>query len=374
MLRAAGWRTGLFTSPHLVAFAERIRIDGRAASPEAIDRALARVESVPAGAPRTFFEACFGMACAIFEAGGVEFAVVEAGLGGRLDSTNVLEPALCVVTPIGLDHREILGDTLAAIAGEKAGILKPGVPAVTAEQDGDAARVLADAAGAAQAPLAAVGELVRIREIHALDAAGCDVTFDVRGHGDIRARLALVGRHQVDNAALALAAVARLPEGVPAADFATAARAGLAAVRWPGRFEACPGEPRLWWDGAHNVQGAAVARAAWRDALGDPPGALVLGLAEDKDLPGLLAALAGPWRRVYAVAADSPRARPPAEVVAAVRAAWPGTTVVDAGSVAAGVRAALSSLAPGERVLVAGSLFVVGEAMAAHGAGDLSCL
>jgi dihydrofolate synthase/folylpolyglutamate synthase len=368
MLRAAGVRTGLFTSPHLVDFSERIRIDGRAASPEAIEQALARVEAVPAppGVPRTFFEACFGLAAVAFAEANVETAVIEVGLGGRLDATNVLAPALAVITPIALDHQEVLGHSLAAIAAEKAGILKDREPAVVALQEPAAANVIEQALRARRGSRL---EPARVRDIHRLDARGSEVTFERSDGSTLRARVALVGRHQVDNAATALAACAHV-----AAGSVDGAREGLERVRWPGRFEACPAEPRLWWDGAHNAAGAAVARAAWRDALGDPPGTLVLGLAEDKDPAAMLAALAGPWRRVVTVAAASPRARDAANLATVVRTAWPHVPVLAAGPVEDGVRAALTALGPGERAFVAGSLFVVGEAMAATGTGDLACL
>ena len=178
----------------------------------------------------------------------------------------------------------------------------------------------------------------------------------------------------MENAGTALAALSVLAERglVPGLD-AAAAGTALAAARWPGRLEACRGEPRLWWDGAHNPDGARVVRAAWREALGDPAGALVLGVSEDKDLSAMLAALAGPWRRVHAVAAATSRAVPAADLAGRVRAAWPGTDVSAHESVAAGVRAALAGLAAGERALVAGSLFVVGEAMSAMGAAEAAC-
>ena len=365
MRRAAGGRTGLFTSPHLVDFSERIRVDGRAAAPAALAHALERVEDVsaPEGAPRTFFEACFGMAALVFADEGVDAAVIETGLGGRLDATNVLAPGLVVITPIGLDHQEILGSTLAAIAAEKAGVLKPATPAVLAAQEPAAHAVLSAAARAAGAPCVDAATRARVATIHALDERGSDVTFELASGETLRARIALVGRHQVDNAATALAAATALDPPLPLA----AAAEGLARVRWPGRFEACPDEPRLWWDGAHNAAGAAVARAAWREALGDPPGVLVLGVAVDKDPAAMLAALAGPWRRVVTVAADSARARSAEALAALVRQEWPSVPVTASESVADGVRAALAALGPGERVLVAGSLFVVGEAMVAAG-------
>jgi len=183
----------------------------------------------------------------------------------------------------------------------------------------------------------------------------------------VRARIAFVGRHQLANAALA-AAAAVLAEPALTAD---ALREGLAQARWPGRLECAPTEPRLWWDGAHNPQGALALREAWREALGDPPATLVLGLSADKDASAMLAALEGPWSRVLAVAADSPRARAAEEVATLVAAAWPGVPVVACASVAEAVARGLEE--PG-LVLACGSLFVVGEAMAAAGASDLEQL
>ncbi len=370
LLREGGMRTGLFTSPHLVDYRERIRIDGRAVPPGTVARLLERVGEAPSAGGRTFFEVTFALGALAFAERAVELAVLETGLGGRLDSTNVVLPALTVITPIGLDHTELLGDTLEAIAREKAGILKPGVAAVVAPQDPRALAVIEHQARVVGARVVPAWEVVPRHVVHALDGRGSDVAFEVKGVGEVRARLPLLGRHQVANAAVALAAVRTYAPTLSAHDLAR----GLAHARWPGRFEAAPPEPRLFWDGAHNPQGAAMLRAAWREVLGDAPGALVLGLSEDKDADAMLAALQGPWRRVFAVAARSPRARPADDVAHRALAAWPGVSVTAAGSVADGVALALASLAPGELALACGSLFVVGEAMAAVGGGDLECL
>jgi dihydrofolate synthase/folylpolyglutamate synthase len=380
-LRAAGLRTGLFTSPHLVDFRERLRVDGEAIAPAALERALERTESVPASAGRTFFEVTFALGALHFAAQGVECAVLETGLGGRLDSTNVVAPRLAVITRIGMDHMDMLGDTLEAIAGEKAGILKPGVAAVSAAQDPRAWRVLVERAAEVGAPLERAGRTVRVR-VHALDARGTDVTLAIEGWGEVRTRVALAGRHQLANAVVAAASFRALAPHARAlaaderaVDIGPAALAeGLASARWPGRFEASPAEPRLYWDGAHNPEGAAALRATWREALGDPPGVLVLGLSADKDTDAVLAALAGPWRAVVAVAADSPRALAAEDVAEHVRAAWPGVVVHAAPSVGEGVSLALAALRPGESALATGSLFVVGEAMAATGGGGLECI
>lgn len=370
ILRAAGTRTGLFTSPHLVDFRERIRVDGRAAAPEAVARDLARITSVPAGSRRTFFEATFALGALAFAQARVDTAVLETGLGGRLDATNVIRPALSVITRIGLDHQEMLGGTLEAIAAEKAGIIKPETPVVVAGQEPGVLEVLKARAASIRAPFHRAEDLVRVSLVHALDRTGSDLTLEVRGLGAVRTRLALPGRHQLENAAVATAAALLYDPTLSREALAE----GLAHARWPGRFEAAPSEPRLFWDGAHNPQGARALREAWREVLADVPGALVLGMSEDKDAPAMLDALEGPWRRVFAVAARAPRARPALDVAADVRAAWPGTPVTAAESVADGVAQALASLGLGECALACGSLFVVGEAMAALGAPDLEQL
>lgn len=375
-LRAAGLRTGLFTSPHLVDFRERMRVNGAMAPPESIERGLAKIESSGAAQGRTFFEVTFALACLHFAEQGVEVAVLETGLGGRLDSTNVVRPELCVLTAVGLDHTDMLGGTLGAIAGEKAGILKPGVPAVTAPQEPEAMAVLERRASELGVRLERAGDRARIVPPLTLGPGGAEFTLDLVPHGAMNAHLALLGRHQLENALSAAAAFAVLA-GEPAFEGQLrpeALLAGLARARWPGRFEICPADPRLVWDGAHNPAGARMAREAWREVLGDPAGVLVLGIAEDKDPAGMLDALAGPWRKVIAVSAAAARARPATEMRALVASAWPGVPVETATSVAEGVHQALDWLGPDERAFVSGSLFVVAEAMTATGLGAIECL
>lgn len=364
VLRALGWHTGLFTSPHLIDFRERIRIDGRKVAPEIVTRDLARIASVPAGRGRTFFEATFALGALAFSEAKVGVAVLETGLGGRLDATNVVTPSLCVITRIALDHQELLGDTLAAIAAEKAGILKPGIPAVVALQSEGVMEVIEARAREVGAPLHVVTEVSRIVGYHPDGPDGTEFTLDVNGLDQVRTRIGLLGPYQVGNAALAVAA-AVLFDGAATPDKVAE---GLAAARWPGRLERSPRESRLWWDGAHNPDGAAMLRRAW----GDLPATLVLGMSADKEAAAMLAALAGPWTSVIAVAAASARALPAPALAAAVRKAWPGTPVVEAPSVTEGIAGALASNAG--PVLACGSLFVVGEAMAAYGADELEQL
>jgi len=340
-LRAAGFRTGLFTSPHLVDFRERMRVNGRWADEAFLFEALRRIEALPEARDRTFFEVATALGFLDFATRGVEWAVVEVGLGGRLDTTNVLEPALCVITPIGLDHTEILGDSIEAIAAEKGGIVKPGVPVVLgAGMDPRAASVLRALARERGAPV--IEAAAEVAETPASGVVGA--------------------RYQRDNAATASAALGALAAGglaIPPA----AVREGFAAARWPGRFEACPAEPRLWWDGAHNPHGMAALAAAWSERGFPPPRVVVLALSRDKDVPGVLGSLAPllAGGSLIATRSRSERALDPARLAAAARGIGIGAEA--AGSVGAACRTALARAPVGSRVLLTGSLFAVGEAM-----------
>jgi dihydrofolate synthase/folylpolyglutamate synthase len=320
-LRAAGLRTGSFTSPHLLRFTERIRLDGVEIAPE---RAAALAERVLVVAGEaTFFEVVTAMAFVAFAEAGVDVAVVEVGLGGRLDATNVLDRVLAtVVTSIGRDHMDVLGNTTAAIAGEKAGIWKAGVPAFYACDDAEAAAVLD-------------GEAARV----GTTAARFGRDFDDAGLPP----LGLHGAHQRRNAALARQALGALPAAVR--PDATALATGFAAARWPGRLEWLT--PQLLVDAAHNEEGARALAAA----LPDGPWTLVVGVVADKDARAIVAPLAARAARVIAVAPPSPRALPAAELAALV----PGAEVAD------DLGAALARTA-GQPTVVAGSIFLVGEA------------
>ncbi len=341
VLRAAGLRTGLFTSPHLVDFRERIRVDGRWADEARLAARLEHLQSLPAGRDRTFFEVCTALAFDDFAARGAEWAVVEVGLGGRLDCTNVITPEVCVITSIGLDHTEILGDTIERIAAEKAGIIKPGVPVVNGAGSQVAASVVARVAAECHAPLI-TPRPARV-EAGGLGAPG-------------------VPSANLDLAVAALETLAARGVAIPPRAIAD----GLAAARWPGRFERCAGEPRLWWDGAHNPDGAR-ALAAWCRAVPLAPATLVLALSRDKDPAAFLAALAPalPVPRVIATRSRSERARDPAELAAIARAA--GFEAETAPDVASACRRALERATAAAPALLTGSLFAVGEAMEAFG-------
>lgn len=332
MLRAAGVRTGLFTSPHLCRFTERIRIDGR----EVDGAALAMLDQAVAatGVRLTYFEISTVLALRAMAGAGVEIAVLETGLGGRLDAVTAVSSVVATaITSIGLDHTDLLGGTLRAIAAEKAGIARPGVSLYVGALDSEADVEVASTAAARGAPLHRLGV-----EVPPAPVAP-----------------ALVGAHQQANAALAVA-LARTACGAisrPLSDAAIAA--GLGDVRWPGRMEWLA--PDLLLDGAHNAQGAqALARAL-------PPGrrrALVVSVARGKDLVGILKPLASTVDLIVATQSHSERSLDAEAVAAAARALGaPVVPLADAIAALGYARAAVAG--DGGFAVVAGSLFLVGE-------------
>jgi len=364
VLRAAGVRTGLMTSPHLVDYRERFRIAGAWAPEPELAARIEAIGALPEATGRTFFEVTTALGFDTFARHGVEWAVVEVGLGGRLDATNVLAPDACAVTSIALDHTEMLGDTAAAIAREKAGIFKPGVPVVAGALDRDAraaARAVADECGAPWRDAANVVALADVRT----HAGGATFTATMAPWEALPLAIGLRGAHQVANARTALALLATLAAGgldVPAA----AVRDGLAATRWPGRLEPCPDEPRLWWDGAHNSDGLARLVTAWTADLAlPPPAAIVFAVSRDKPARAMLEALRAfaPAAAVHVARTRNDRALVPDALLADAHAAGLAATAHD--SVVAACEAALA--ATDGRVLLAGSLFAVGEAMERFG-------
>lgn len=325
-LRAAGRRTGLYTSPHLLRFGERIRLDGQELSPDALAGYLTRVFAV--AGDETFFEIATAAALLAFAERKVEVAVLEVGLGGRLDATNVVErPLVTVITGVALDHTEVLGDTLVAIAREKAGIWKPGVAAVAACEDAAACAVLEERAAQLEAPLSLYGR-----------------DFDDRALPP----LGLLGAHQRRNAALARRALQLLPPALRPAEALVAE--GFANVRWPGRLEWLA--PDVLVDGAHNGDGARALAAALPVLAAGRPVTLILGVVADKDARSMATVLAPCASRVIATAPPSPRALP----AAALAALLPGCEV------APDLASALGRARGQGLCVVAGSLFLVAEA------------
>jgi dihydrofolate synthase/folylpolyglutamate synthase len=343
ILREAGVRTGLYTSPHLSRFTERIRVAGAEADGDRLAALDARVAA--AGEPLTYFEIATALAFLTFAEEGVEIAVLETGLGGRLDAVTTCEPLATAVTSLALDHADYLGGTLREIAREKAGVIKPGVPHLVAALPSEADEEMALAAAAAGAPLLRLG-----RDFGAPDAA-----------------VGLAGAHQASNAALAVELAARawahLGRGGPLP--AEAVRAGLAGVRWPGRLERVTSDVLL--DCAHNVEGARALAAALPGLAGGRPVALLTSIVRDKDAAGILAALAPAVSMVVATQSGSPRSLPAAELEALARA-HVATTKTSPDPIVA-LDLARRLVGHGGLVAVAGSIFLVGE-LRAHLLGE----
>lgn len=347
--RAAGHHTALYTSPHLERVTERLRMDGAEIGGDDFARIGARVLAVIERGPQlSFFEALTVTAFLWFAERRPAIGVLEVGLGGRWDATNVVEPAVSVLTTIGLDHTDWLGNDLVTIAREKAGVVRAGGVVVSGLPD--------DLHSAAVVPALAEGRAVRPgRDVHGALSSG---RFAYRGLGlqidDVA--LGVPGLWQQHNATLAAAAAELMVPGLRGADLAR----GLTDARWPGRYERVPGtDPAVYLDGAHNEQGAAaLALTLLQDP---PPGRVVLVSAcrRDKDPASILAPL---WPHLWAAVltwVPGPRSRPPDELRAGVPGPLPGG-IVEAENPAAALAAARALARPGDTILVAGSLYLAG--------------
>ena len=329
--RACGLRCGLFTSPHLIDFRERIKVTGEEIPEDECAAMLTKLRSLceRMDTHPTFFEITLVLAMRWFRLRECELIVLETGMGGRLDATTAVPADVCVITPIGLDHMQWLGDTLEEIAREKAGIFVTGKPAISAPQDEAARVVLEREANEMRTPLEFIGE-------------------PLLGYP-----MALAGAHQTWNAALAVTALHRL--GIPLSSDSVGY--GLSHVSWPGRFEAI--RPGIILDGAHNPQSAEVLAATWRQSFGETKPALVFSAVGGKDIRGILAILAPLASRIFLCPVDSPRAVTTEELAALLPPdAAPHETFATFQEAFA---AAGSQTNP---ILVAGSLFLVGEARA----------
>lgn len=368
ILRAAGYRVGLYTSPHLHTLRERIQIDGEPIAPEtfgalmdelaAADAALRRER--PEWGDATAFELVTVLAFSAFAWANVDIAVIEVGLGGRLDATNVVVPDVAAITLIGYDHMQILGSTLAAIAREKAGIIKPGRPVVSAPQAPEAAAVIESVAVERDAPLWLGGRDWRV------EGPRTDFRFRAPGLVLTELVLGLRGQHQVENAGVALAATARLKEsGLPVGE--AALRRGLFEARWPGRLEVLRERPTVVVDGAHNRESAERLAVAMPQEFQWARLWLVLGILRDKEIERIVAALAPLAAGLFAVEGFSPRAAEGRRLLAAWETAAPGSPARLYGSVEAALAAALEAAGPDDVVLVTGSLGMAAAAREALG-------
>ena len=359
---AAGWRVHVFTSPHLVRFNERIRLAGRIVDDDTLSDALDEAERVNDGAPITVFELLTASAFLLFARVPADLVVLEVGLGGRYDATNVIPvPEVAAITSISFDHRDFLGTTLAAIAGEKAGVMKPGGTVVTGLQDAAVRDVLRAEAARVGARL-----LERGRDWNVTPTATGLAYADAAGRVDLPPP-ALPGPHQVDNAGIAVAA-ARAGLRLPGTDPADAIGRGLAAATWPARLQRLHGRLaaflpagwELWLDGGHNA-GAGLVLAEHLTAC-DRPAHLIVGMKQGKDSSGFLRPLLARAATVWAVAEPGQHlAMPVADIIAASGGvARPGPTV-------AGALASIPRAGPPAPVLICGSLYLAGEVLKADG-------
>ena len=354
-LEGGGTRVHAYTSPHLARFHERIRLAGALIPEPDLAALLAECEAANDGAPITFFEITTAAALLAFARAPADHLLLEVGLGGRLDATNVVDaPALTVITPVSMDHEGYLGDTLAKIAAEKAGILKRRVPCVVARQAEPALEAIEDRAARLGAPLLVQGEHWHVRA-----EAGRLVFEDERGLLDLPLP-ALPGPHQVENAGTALAALRALGTGD--------AEAAMRDVAWPARMQRLRDHPlrdlapgaELWLDGGHNPA-AGAALAATLDALPPRETHAVCGLLNTKDARGYFAPLAGRVARVHAVAIPGEAATLPADAIAdAARAG--GLEAGTATDVAAAIRD-VAAATPDARILICGSLYLAGHVL-----------
>ena len=361
-LRAAGYTTGLYTSPHLMRFNERLRINGSDAGDElfaaAVDEVRAANEWLNAKKGRrghpTFFESVTAAAFYGFARAGVAWGIIEVGLGGRLDATNVVAPEVAVITPIAFDHEAFLGKDAASIAAEKAGILKPGCQAVFASQSKRAEEVLTARAADLGVPVARTG--IDWRAENLSDQQGRYRFTARRSDGSgFDVRLALAGEHQVENALAAVAALDALD--VPAAAIAE----GLASVTWPGRLQNCGSRPEILLDAAHNPAGARVLASFLEKHRRGRKIHLIYGASRDKaidEVAGLLFPCAG---RVILTRANVARSASP-ETLLSIADHHHGQIVVEP-TLARAVERARREAEPEDLIVIAGSVFLVGEAL-----------
>jgi dihydrofolate synthase/folylpolyglutamate synthase len=333
VVRAAGYRSGLFTSPHLVTYRERIRVNGEMIGPDEVALGLTTIRDlVKTWEPHpTFFEITTALALEHFKRAGCELIALETGLGGRLDATNALRPVVAVITPIGYDHEKWLGHTLEAIAAEKAGIIKAQVPVVSAQQRPVAELVIRARASECGSPLEFVTEPY--------------------GTGPI----GLVGRHQRENAALAIAALRA--GNIAVADSAIAD--GLAAVEWSARFQRW--DERTIIDGAHNPSGAEILTETWREQFPTERATIVLAVLREKDAAAICRALAPIAARFILPQIRAERALPPNELIPLLSRITPSLPYSITRTLGEAVTLARSH---SERILITGSLHFSGEALA----------
>jgi dihydrofolate synthase/folylpolyglutamate synthase len=371
-LQAAGYKVGLYTSPHLLDYVERIRINNEPISHLQLIELVEQVKDAVARIPKlTTFEITTAIGFLAFAKNGVNAAVIEVGLGGRLDATNIVFPKVSVITSLSYDHMAVLGDTLAKIAREKAGIIKAGVPVVSAPQTEEALEVLERVAKERNCPFVLVGKDVKFeRLISSLDGQSLALALSGglrRASVETRSRsvrieltIPLLGSHQIENAALAYTALKT--SGVPISD--QAIQKGFSEVKWRARFEVVLRDPPVIFDSAHNQDSFVKLRNTLEEHFPGKMVTLIFGASEDKNIPGMFAEMKPKIKRLIVTRADHPRALEPQKIIElANQAGLQSETETPVES--ALTRALEISEKDGSIVLSAGSMFVTAEVMKA---------
>jgi dihydrofolate synthase/folylpolyglutamate synthase len=365
VLTASGYRTGLYTSPHLQTIRERVQIDGRPISEgefadgvKGLKPEIEHLNRFGALGELTTFEILTALAFAYFKEKAVDFQVLETGLGGRLDATNVVKPEVCVITSISLDHTEVLGDTIAKIAAEKAGIIKPGCQVVCAPQKAEALAVIEKVCRERGANLIKIGEEVTWRKTKNSDLGQ---SFHLKGtKSEYDLTIPLLGEHQLENAAAAVAALEVMRGQAPGISDRSIA-IGLAQVNWPGRLQVLQRNPLFVVDGAHNADSARRLREAIKQYFEFDDVILIVGISQEKDIPGIVAELSSLTSQVIVTHSAHPRAAIAATLVAEFSKLDVNPEVTE--DIASAVGLALAKAEQGDLICVTGSLFVVSEVM-----------
>ncbi len=358
ILHDAGYKVGLYTSPHLVKFNERICVNNHPISDEDVVTSYEAVKNADYGNREpTFFEYATVMGFYEFARQNVDWAVIETGMGGRMDATNVVTPAVSVITNISLEHRSYLGDTLARIAGEKGGIIKDSVPVVTGAKQKNVISVFREIAEKKSAPLYCFGDEFRVRR----DKNGTFTYFGTENKWRAM-RAGLWGNHQVDNAALVLAVCEILNKGM--ADIPLQSiRDGLEQNHWPGRLEVVSESPFVLLDGAHNLVAARNLGKFLSKELADRKITLVVGILDDKPYDSMLKALLPACQKAILTRAGIARALPPEKLHTVAKELIRDIKIIP--DVGEAVKYAIDTAEPNEAICIAGSLYVVGEAKTA---------
>jgi len=357
ILHACGYKVGLYTSPHLVRFNERICIDNTPIGDEDVVECCKAVRAARnAEREPTFFEYSTAMALYEFARRRVDWAVIETGMGGRLDATNIIKPCVSIITNISLEHRMYLGDTIAQIAAEKAGIIKQGCPVITGVKQKTAWSVIRDTAEKSGSPVFRLGDDFKFRRSR-------NGTFTYFGMHTTwpQMRAGLSGDHQIENAALVLAACEVLSQNNPAISLPHI-KQGLEQNYWPGRLEVVSTSPLIILDGAHNLNAARTLSKFLSSRLPDRKVTLVIGILDDKPYRAMLRALAPVCARAVLTQPKIDRALPPERLLPHVKKWLSDVRIVP--DVEDAVRQAAESAGEGDAVCIAGSLYVVGEARA----------